>query len=340
VQKFAAQQLAVLDLLAYITVAEQPGKRGVILDLLRRATDARLRTTNVLAQCLLIERTISLVWRHRLGLETNDREVPALGDDQSAEATVAGGILAEAQTEAVSSSVLADWKTQLEALNPSDALAYFELAEEVADGAADQARRRLAARLFALAATLDSARFGRSAALALAAMEDDPTLRRRLLALASLVSSGVSVTGDFGPDAANAALGEYTMSSAIALSEALGYYRRGQGQKAIESLRRGGADSLLTKMDRLLPQGADRIRDDCRHYKGQARPTISDEHRVRMLRLDLALLSTGDRSWSGDLLLTASRPLIEVDPERLPQTFGVDASRPYFRNGRWVSRPE
>ena len=58
---------------------------------------------------------------------------------------------------------------------------------------------------------------------------------------------------------------------------------------------------------------------------------------VLMLRLEAALLAGPDRSWSGDMLLTQGRPLVEVDADRIEETLGVDASRPCYRNGRWVA---
>ena len=72
---------------------------------------------------------------------------------------------------------------------------YFELAEEIADAAKNDEERQLARHVFALAGALDPRHLGRSACLALAQLEDQPTARARLLALASLLSqTGGSVT--------------------------------------------------------------------------------------------------------------------------------------------------
>jgi hypothetical protein len=56
-----------------------------------------------------------------------------------------------------------------------------------------------------------------------------------------------------------------------------------------------------------------------------------------MLQFEAALLAGDNRSWAGDLLLTGGRPLIEVDPDRLDEALGVDASRPCYRQGKWTA---
>jgi hypothetical protein len=81
----------------------------------------------------------------------------------------------------------ARWDAKLQALHPTRPSAYFELAEDIADAAASDEERGLARRLFALAGALDPERLGRSACLALADMQSQPHLRRRLLALATLL---------------------------------------------------------------------------------------------------------------------------------------------------------
>ncbi len=101
-----------------------------------------------------------------------------------------------------------EWLNRLEALNPADALAYFELAEEVADAAGDQLPHDLANRLYALAGVLDQPRLGRSACLALADLQDHPQAKRRLLALASLLDQrgGVGSAHQTNPAGAPAGL--------------------------------------------------------------------------------------------------------------------------------------
>jgi hypothetical protein len=227
------------------------------------------------------------------------------------------------------------WDDRLEALRPERPLAYLELAEEVADESDDAAGRALARRLFALAGILDPEGLGRSAALALADLEDEDLPRRRLLALAGLLgreglapSEPVDTEADLGP--------EHTFAAVMSVTEAFSEYRRGRGPQALSALRDPGATALLESCDHLLPGGAHRFIEDCRLYRGQLRPSLSDRSLARMLRLELALLSGRKRTWSGDLLLRTGAPLLEVDPDQIEATLGVDGSRPYYRDGGWA----
>ena len=71
---------------------------------------------------------------------------------------------------------------------------------------------------------------------------------------------------------------------------------------------------------------------------GRLRPMLPESDITRMLRFEAALLAGPERSWSGDLLLTRGRVLVEVDPEGLEEAFGVDLARPLYRDGMWVER--
>lgn len=228
-----------------------------------------------------------------------------------------------------------EWTARLEALRPSDPEAYFELAEEVADVAETDGEWRLAARLFGLAGALDPERFGRSACLALADLEASLPARRRLLALASLLGGGGIAPGPVteGPDGFGS---EPSAETVMAVTEAFSHYRRGEGPRALTSLREPGAMELLEECHPFLAGGSRRFLEDCKHYRGQLRPTLSSADLIRMLRLEVALLAGDERSFTSELLLRSGRPLIEVDPERLEETLGVDPSVASYVNGRWV----
>ncbi|UCD75684.1 MAG: hypothetical protein JSV91_01970 [Phycisphaerales bacterium] len=66
IQQFVASQLAVLDLVTYVAVAEQPAARASALRILREASEERRRSRHVLEQAVLAERTIAAMWRLRL----------------------------------------------------------------------------------------------------------------------------------------------------------------------------------------------------------------------------------------------------------------------------------
>ena len=69
IQQFVSAQLAVLDLLAYITTAEQPDQASAGRDLLTVAAQRRARLGHVLAQSADVERTILAFWRLRIAIE-------------------------------------------------------------------------------------------------------------------------------------------------------------------------------------------------------------------------------------------------------------------------------
>ncbi len=127
---------------------------------------------------------------------------------------------------------------------------------------------------------------------------------------------------------------------ALAVAKAFSHYRNGRGARALKILGEGRAMVLLEAHGHVLRGGAAGFLDDCRQNRGSRKPLLSDRALMTMLRLEAALLAGHNRSWSAELLLTDGRPLIEVDPDHLSDTFGVGASKPYYHHGRWQTRPE
>jgi len=225
-----------------------------------------------------------------------------------------------------------DWDARLAGLDPDDPSAYFNLAEEVADAAADEGDRPLARHLFGLAGALDPDGYGRSACLALADITTDPEEKRRLLALSRLLDQRL---GEVARPVASTPPIE--PSAALALAEAFSYYRRGQGPRSLTMLDQGPGGALLTRFaDRI--GGEARFRENARRYRAGEPPVKSDAEIGDMLMLEAALLAGDDASWSGDLFLYNGRTLVEVDPARLAETLGADPERPLYRDGRWVPR--
>jgi len=230
------------------------------------------------------------------------------------------------------------WEDALRALQPTEPFAYLKLAEEIDDAAAgsdgdERAElRALARQLYALAGSLDPQRLGRSACLALAVHELDALERDRLHALAELLP-GLDVASQWRP-----ADGEQTVppSAAIVLCEAIGFYRQGQGNRSLSLLQRQHDGEVLRRYGHLLPSGAARFLEDCKHYTNGRKPTIFQAELARMLVLESALLAGTERSWSGEALLTAAAPLIEIDPDRLAESLGVDVTKAYFADGDFV----
>ncbi len=226
------------------------------------------------------------------------------------------------------------WEQRLESLTPTKPLAYFELAEEIADTAEDEYNRKLAQHLFALSGVLDPKNLGRSACLALADMESRVHRKQRLLALSNLLDE----RGGSAGWVQTAQVKQISPSAAMAVSEALTHYRKGNGNRAIAALNNTtGAAELLESAGGVLRGGVQRFIEDCKLYRVGRSPTISSDDLLSMLQLEAALLAGDDRTWSADEMLTDARPLLEVDPDNLQQTLLVDGSMAYYRNGQWVS---
>ena len=248
---------------------------------------------------------------------------------------------------AASASPLARWIQRLETLRPDRPTEYFELAEEVADSAAGGGpsalpERALARQLFGLAGALAASNpqllgdggLARSAILALAELVDDPVQAARLRTAAMLLDRrGGATLGPDGLDRRGA-----TEAAALAFSEALSYYRRGQGAKVSKLIEEPAVGELVDRYGTLLDGGPGRLREDAKAYRGQNRPTFKDAAVTRMLQLEVGLLAGRDRPWSADRLLTDDEPLAEVDPGRIEELLMVDVSRPVWRNGRWMAK--
>lgn len=231
-------------------------------------------------------------------------------------------------------SLVARWESELETLQPAQPMRYFELAEDIADAGETDAEREIAKYLFALAGALDSERLGRSAALALADLEANDSVKRRLLALATLLGGG-------GGGASGSTNGTFTEAppsgeAVLTVCEALSLYRRGRGPQALSMLEDPGASALIRQYGDLLPGGYNQFVQDCRIYRGDLRPILSDGELSRMLRLEEALLAGDQRSWSSDLLVTKASPLIEIDPTRVAETLKVNPEYSIYRGGKWV----
>ena len=223
------------------------------------------------------------------------------------------------------------WDHRLSALDPAEPLAYFELAEEVADQARDESEQGLAIRLFALAGILDADRLGASACLGLLQVIDDPVRRRRLEAVLELLDDGTDLVAQAGRDPDTSV----SSSAALAVSVALGRYRRGdavgairrlKGERgAIELLRRSGGD--LDSIRRLVDA------------LGQARPSITAIFTPReltsMLQVEVSVLGRARRSWSSDLLVTRARPIVLVELDDLGTIVGVETAKSVYRDGWW-----
>ena len=217
------------------------------------------------------------------------------------------------------------WDERLARLDPVRPMDYLELGEEVAERAETDDERRLARQLFGLAGALDTQRLGRSAMLALAQFASTPEERARALAAAELAGGrGAAIRRTMADPAA-----------LEALARAISFHRRGEGRKALNALKQDGADALLDQVGDALAGGADVFRAECRSMKPGS-PSMLDEDAIsRGLYLELALRAGELRGAGLDLFLEGDAPLIEIDLADPMGTWGVDPSRPWWRNGAW-----
>jgi hypothetical protein len=333
IQHFVAWQVTVLDLLAYVTAAEQPARAAAAAALLADGAADRAGADDVLIQAILTELAMAEMWRLRMR-PTGPSEARLGGPHVTQRLAPPTPRRAWAMlliTAAVSGGTSEDWADRLAALEPGRPMDYFELGEEIADAAAGEDDRDLARRLFALAGVLDRFRLGRSSCLALADLEEDPNARRRLQALAGLLGDRMHMTLSTQRTSV-----EPTPGAALSVARALSHYRRGQGSKALDALEEPGATALLEAHQDALVGGLRRFVEDCKLYRGRLRPSISETDIDRMLHLELLLLAGINRPWSSELVLGYAFPLIEVDPERLEESLRIDASRCIYRDGRWI----
>ncbi len=234
------------------------------------------------------------------------------------------------------------WGRRLEGLEPSRPLAYLELAEEVDDArllgptaATDPvaaAERDLVLRLCFLAARLDSS-IAPAAARAVADLTEDPRERRRLLAVADLLEGdrllrGREVRIEGVPTGRGGAAPREVL---LAASEAIARIRRGEGERALESLTRHPRDQVAAVFEP-WPGGLAGFEQDCRRRPGGLS--------LRRLRLELAaerrMLEGDAADWVSIARTGGGEPLEEVDAGDLERLFPVDAGRPRWRNGAWV----
>ncbi|MBI1302265.1 MAG: hypothetical protein GC172_00480 [Phycisphaera sp.] len=219
----------------------------------------------------------------------------------------------------------AAWESRLARLDPVRPLDYLELAEEVADAARDEEDRALARQLFGLAGALDPTRLGRSAMLALATLARDEPERQRALAAAELVGGRGLLREEARVDPAQIE----------SLARSFSYYRRGDGRRALAALRQGGGEELLDAVGAALPAGADGYREECKAMRG-ASPAPPDASTVlRQHEIELALRMGRSRAVSLDLALLGDDPLVEVDLADPGALWGVDPTRPWWREGAW-----
>lgn len=262
-----------------------------------------------------------------------------------------------------------DLRKRLEALEPGNPEAYFELGEDVALDATDPAQIALSRRLLVLAYQLDRARGGRrlagAACLALAEISPAARDRRWLWSLASGLDRRHA-----RPDWVRRSQEQYSDQAGLRAATVLGMIRSGDGRAALELLKEPGIRGLLQSYERALSptgdtgalrslereaerwpcpechnqriikksgSGKDAQYRLCLNCNGNPGPKLSADDLIVQLRLESALLRGIQRSWAAQAATDQGEPLRDPDPDELAHAMGVDASKTLFRNGEWVA---
>lgn len=257
---------------------------------------------------------------------------------------------------------------RLQSLKPSDPLAYFILAEDLAVEAVDKPSRDLSRTLFVLAFELYRARnnpgdgeMARSAAIGLASLTPIESERRWLAAVGDQVAPATDKAA-----AASARLPPaVSEATAFNLATALGLARSGDGRRAEQYLAREGVRELLNatqgtiaggraaaggsvqkwieewpvcptcKNRRIITRGNESSL--CPYCDGNPGPKLPDAVLLSQFRAESLLLKGVYRSWSAQLLADDGEPLRDPNPEDIVGSFGVDSRATVWRNGAWVA---
>ena len=265
-----------------------------------------------------------------------------------------------------------DLKARLEALRPSDPMAYFELGEEVAYEMPFLAGRDMARRLFVLAFELDRASdhprgLGASVCLALAELSTDVNEQRWLRALAEALEGSLS---DVRWSASFAVGG--SDRGPLDLADAMGRARAGDVRQLRTMLSRFDVVTMLRDAG-MKPDDArdfvgtlDREMDRLRAHPpsrevrktidgelvvelepmsgGNPGPSLTRDEYLGQLRVEMLLLDGRPSTWAGQMLMGGGAPLRDIEPGELAPYFGVDPARSQFRtpagaewrDGAWV----
>ena len=222
----------------------------------------------------------------------------------------------------------AELERRLERLDPNDPQAYFELAEDLAEGVRGRPDVAVARRLFGLAGRLDPEKYAASAALALASLESDSSEATKLRAAATLLPGGG------GMNAVRRG-GRVDPEMALSISTAFGAFSSGRPSPLRRLLADRSVRRILESWDDVLPGGVDWLQAAADDRPGSR--TLALKERLLMIHLELSLLERGHPDWSTLLAIEGDPPLLEVDSSRLEKMLlDEERLRPLRRDGRWV----
>ena len=255
----------------------------------------------------------------------------------------------------------------LEALSPDQPLAYYTLAETIADQAGSPQDIELARRLFVLSYVLGEEPSApvwlrASSCVALASLERNPSRRRWLFAVAAILDDRyASIERDAQP------LGEFSRDLRLAFSEYLGLVRAGRGALARGRLEQPGMGAIIEAVGeavlgvrnapslarirgeagvwpckqcsnaRSVPDASDpdTKRVLCPNCRGNPGPLLTDEDRIGFVALEAIALRADGRTWSAEHAMLRTGPLLDPDPDGVAAFYQIDVERTVYNSGAW-----
>ena len=238
---------------------------------------------------------------------------------------------------AFSPEIIARWQSRLEALTPSNPAEYLNLAEEVADESNDAGSQLLARQLYSLAASMDAGTLATTAALGLAALENDQTIEgrkaiQRWLAIAQRWSKSEISNG------ADLSRGVDMVGSAVRLGvvEAIVQYRRGYGRRANDRLKKPQVRAFFDSFMQKVPGGVEEFdRLSAIHTNGTP-PPLSPETIDALLRVEHGLLKPKSVLWSDAISMGEGEPTFDAPIGSAVEIFGVDPTRNRWTPNGWI----
>lgn len=115
----------------------------------------------------------------------------------------------------------------------------------------------------------------------------------------------------------------------------LAAYRRGDGHRARELIARPEVSRLVDAYGAFLEGGSTGFRNAVASLR--ERPLEQESQRLESMFLEQALLGGG--GFASELLRSGGEPLAASDPLDLAAELGVDASKAWWREGRWTAIP-
>ena len=222
-------------------------------------------------------------------------------------------------------------KAALESLNPDEPYGYIELAETVADTARTQSERRLAVRLYALGATLDPERWGRSGMVGVLSLLEQEDQIRRLRVLLKLQDE----TRPRLLPQRRIVIGSQTQAS-IAAFDILSAIRSGDVRAAQSLLRRtGGVRDLLEQYEDQIPGGMSQLLDRVMKSQNSAPVRLTGAEYVAQLQIQSQLLGGRSDTWSATLSAWQGRPLEAVEHSDLGHVLELDLTKSVWSGG-WI----